>query len=65
MSKALEVKQEGGKGWGILLALSLLTIALGVLIYVNPFKVQAALVIMVGAVLIYNGVLGIIAAVQE
>ena len=63
--KAFDVKREGRKGWGVLLLMSILAIGLGVLIFINPFNAQAALVIMVGAALIYNGVLGIIAAAQE
>lgn len=53
------------KRWLVLMALSLVTIALGVLIFIDPFKKQATLVILVGAVLIYNGVLGIVTAIQE
>ena len=63
--KAIDMKKDGGKGWPVLLVLSLITIALGVLIFINPFTAQKTLVILVGCVLIYNGVLGIVTAIQE
>ncbi len=63
--KALEARKEGKKGWQILLALSIIAIAMGVLVFINPFRAESTLVILVGAVLIYNGILGIIAAIQE
>lgn len=69
--KALDVKKEEEeakekrKEWPFLLALSLVAIALGVLIFINPFKSESTLVILVGAVLIYNGVLGIFTAIQD
>lgn len=63
--KALEARKEGKKGWQILLVLSLIAIAMGVLVFINPFQSESTLVILVGAVLIYNGILGIIAAIQE
>ena len=63
--KALEARKEGKKGWQILLALSIIAIAMGVLVFINPFRAESTLVILVGAVLIYNGILGIIAAIPE
>ena len=63
--KALEARKEGKKGWQILLALSIIAIAMGILVFINPFRAESTLVILVGAVLIYNGILGIIAAIQE
>ncbi len=69
--KAIDVKKEEEeakerfKEWPILLGLSLVAIALGVLIFINPFQKESTLVILVGSVLIYNGVLGIVTAIQE
>lgn len=63
--KALNVKRSGGKEWIVLMILSLLTIALGVLIFIDPFNKQPMLVILVGAVLIYNGILGIVTAIRD
>lgn len=65
LMKAIDVKKNDGKGWKVLLGLSLVAIALGVLIFIDPFKAPATLIILVGAVLIYNGVLGIVATIQE
>lgn len=71
MVKAIDLKREEKeinekhKEWPILLVLSLVSIALGVLIFINPFKQEATLVILVGAVLIYNGILGIFTAIQD
>lgn len=63
--KALDLRKVGEKSWLVLMILSLLTIALGVLIFIDPFNKQSTLVILVGAVLIYNGVLGIVTSIQE
>ena len=63
--KALEARKEGKKGWQILLALSIIAIAMGVLVFINPFRAESTLVILVGAVLIYNGILGIVTAIRE
>lgn len=69
--KALDVRKEELEAkerfneWPILLGLSLVAIALGVLIFINPFRKESTLVILVGSVLIYNGVLGIVTAIQE
>ena len=42
-------------GWWLDLALSALTLALGALILINPFGTFAALVTLIGLVLIYDG----------
>lgn len=69
--KAMDVKKaeananERFNEWPILLGLSLVTIALGVLIFINPFRRESTLVVLVGGVLIYNGVLGIVTAIQD
>ena len=63
--KALEARKEGKKGWQILLALSIIAIAMGILVFINPFRAESTLVILVGAVLIYNGILGIVTAIRE
>ena len=62
---ALQTRKAGSRGWQILLVLSLLSIVVGILLFANPFAYMSTLVILLGAVLIYNGILGIIAAAQE
>ena len=62
---ALQTRRAGSRGWQILLVLSLLSIVVGILLFANPFAYMSTLVILLGAVLIYNGILGIIAAAQE
>ena len=62
---ALQTRKAGSRGWQILLVLSLLSIVVGILLFANPFAYMSTLVILLGAVLIYNGILGILAAAQE
>ncbi len=58
------VKRAGGS-MGLLLVLGLITLALGALIIANPFKVQATLVRIIGAVLVYGGVVDIIEVIKS
>ena len=65
--KAFDSKKAGSKGWPVLLALSVLTILLGVVVFIGLFGISAVhtIVVILGIVLMYNGVLGIIAAMGE
>lgn len=65
--KAFDSKKAGSKGWPVLLGLSILTIALGVVVFTGLFGFSAvhSVVVVLGIILIYNGVLGIISAVGE
>ncbi len=66
--KAIDTKKGGGKGWQVLLALAILTILLGAAVFAGLFGIADAastVVVIVGIILIYNGVLGIIAAMGE
>lgn len=65
--KTFDSKKAGSKGWPILLALSIITIALGVVVFTGMFGLDAVhtVVVILGIILIYNGVLGIIAAMGE
>ena len=65
MVHALETRKAGNRGWQILLGLSVVSIVVGILLFANPFSYMSTLVRLLGAILIYNGVLGVIAAVQE
>ena len=59
---ALSIRSAGGAGWGVMLALSALAILSGLFICSNPFGVQRTLLRVIGAVLVYNGVVGLFGA---
>ena len=63
--RTLRVKKNGGSGWQILLVLSLVTIALGILIFANPFGSMSTLIRVIGVILVYNGVVGLIAGIKS
>ncbi len=66
--KAIDTKKAGGKAWQVLLALAILTIVLGAFVFTGFFGIAdmtTTVVVIVGVILIYNGVLGIIAALGE
>ena len=52
---ALALMGQGYSRWWVDLLLAVLTLALGVLVVVNPFGTFAALVTLIGLVLIYDG----------
>ena len=58
------LKRAGGS-MTLLLVLGLVTLALGALIIANPFKVQATLVRIIGAVLVYSGVVDLIEVIKS
>ena len=63
--RAISVKRAGGSGWGTLILLSIITVLLGVLVFFNPFKTMTVLVRIIGAILLYNGIVGLIAAIKS
>lgn len=58
--RAVDAKKAGIGYWKILLALAILTVALGWVILGNPFETLAATVALAGAGLIYEGVADIV-----
>ncbi len=55
LQAAFDFKKENYERWGILLLLSLLMIALGIVTIMNPFQSAAVLVIFIGASMIVDG----------
>ena len=58
--RAVDAKKAGYAQWGLLLALAILTVALGWVILGNPFATLEIAVSVIGAGLIYEGVTDII-----
>ena len=54
--RAVDAKKAGVAGWGVMLALAILTAVLGWVILVNPFASLAVTVSVISAGLIYEGV---------
>ena len=54
--RAVDAKKAGFAAWGALLAMAILTVALGWVILSNPFETLEIAVIVIGAGLIYEGV---------
>lgn len=57
LAKAFEAKKSGDSGWGIMCALSIVTIISGIIVFRNPFAIRT-LVRIIGIILIYNGLTG-------
>lgn len=56
IQRAVDAQRSGYDRWGVLLALAILTIALGVLLLINPFGPVKVAVAVIGASLIYEGI---------
>ncbi len=54
--RAVDAKKTGFGSWGVLLALAIVSIALGWLILANPFGAMETVTIVIGGCLIYQGV---------
>ena len=63
--QALSMKKQEGKPWKAMLLLSVITILLGIMIICNPFSMLNVLTIVIGAVLVYDGLTKVIAAVNS
>ena len=57
LQAAFHIRRAGFAGWAPAMIVSLLTVLLAAVILLNPFASFAALVMLIGAVLIYNGVI--------
>lgn len=56
---ALNMKKADIGSWKIALILSVITIILGIVLFVNPFKTMSTLVRIIGVVLVYKGITGL------
>ena len=60
LAQAVALKSAGGFRWKGPLAMAIVTVALGVMIVLDPFNAVAMTVAAIGAVLVYNGVSNLI-----
>lgn len=59
LQAALDIKKDGYERWAILLLLSLLMVALGVVIVINPFHSAGVLVAFIGICMLADGVINL------
>ena len=55
LAQALDQRREGYARWTVSMALAVVTIVLGLLVALNPFKAMELVVVAIGVVIIYNG----------
>ena len=58
--RAVDAKKAGFASWGVLLALAIVSIALGWLIMLNPFGAMETVTVVIGGCLIYQGVTDVV-----
>lgn len=63
--QALSMKKKEGKPWKVMLVLAVITILLGIMVICNPFSTLKVLTIVIGAVLVYDGLSKVIATVLK
>ena len=56
VQRAADARRAGYSRWGMLLALAVLTVALSILLLINPFATIKVTVAVIGASLIYEGI---------
>ena len=59
---ALQMKKAGAQRWSLAAVLSAVTIIMGAIILFNPFSTAVVLIKVTGAVLCYDGIVGVIMA---
>ena len=64
LMSAFDLKKLGSSRWSASAAMAVVTILLGVVILMNPFSTVAVLVRIIGVIVIYNGVSGLLIAMQ-
>jgi len=62
--EALTLRRRGGSGAPLAILLSVVTILLGIVIIFNPFKTLSLLVKVLGVIVIYTGVSGLLIAAK-
>ena len=55
LQASLNIKRAGFEKWGMSLILSIVTLALGVLIILDPFSATEVLMVVIGVVLVFDG----------
>ncbi|MBQ4451913.1 MAG: DUF308 domain-containing protein [Clostridia bacterium] len=61
--RAIDAKNAGLSSWAMLMALAVISIAVGIICMANPFTVMETAVIVIGAALIYVGITDIVTTV--
>ena len=56
IQQSMDLLRAGYRRWWLVLLLAALALAAGVVLLINPFEAASTLVLMIGIVLIYNGV---------
>ena len=56
LAQALDLRREGYDRWIVSMALAAGTLALGLLMVINPFSAMEVVVMAIGAVILYNGI---------
>ena len=56
LAQAFDQRRESYAHWAASLAMSILTVVLGLLILFNPFSTMEMLVVAIGVIVIYNGI---------
>lgn len=59
----VEAKKQAAKGWWVLLIVTLIGIAMGILLIVNPFGISRAFMFVLGLAFLISGVLDLIQAI--
>ena len=62
---SMAMKKAGLSFWKTALAFSLITIALGIFIFANPFGTMETVVTLLGFALLYNGVTGLVTIFRD
>ena len=62
---ALAMRKEKGKPWQTMAILAGITVLLGILVICNPFATLNTLTIVIGVILVYDGVTRVIAAIKK
>ncbi|MBR5379788.1 MAG: DUF308 domain-containing protein [Clostridia bacterium] len=61
--RAIDARNAGLSSWAVLMALAVISIAVGIVCMANPFTVMETAVIVIGAALIYVGITDIVTTV--
>ena len=61
---AMELRGSGS-GWKYSAGMAVVTVLLGIMVLMRPFSTMATLVRVIGIIVIYNGISGLMMAIQE
>lgn len=64
IGESLSMRKEGFKNWWLALVMGILTLVLGVLAIVSPFAFAAAMMVITGIALVFDGITEVIAGIM-